>query len=72
MSGSDEEKDTILKRRVMKFFHSFSLEKNRYYVERREVVLGNGSQVQVSNNSILLYGIDFLSEGKIERYFQPF
>jgi hypothetical protein len=45
----------------MKFFHSFSLEKNRYYVQRREVALSGNSQVQISNNSILLYGIDFLT-----------
>lgn len=61
MTGTDEEKDSILRRRLLKFFHNFSLEKNRYYVERREVMLDVSPPLQISNNSILLYGIDFLT-----------
>jgi hypothetical protein len=65
MTGSEQEKDDVLRRRLMKFFHSFSLEKNHYYVERRELIISPSTHVQISNNAILLYGIDFLSEGKI-------
>jgi hypothetical protein len=72
MSGTDEEKDNILRRRLLKFFHNFSLEKNRYYVERREVSLDVSPPLQISNNSILLYGIDFLTESRIEQYFYPY
>lgn len=72
MTGTDQEKDSILRRRLLKFFHNFSLEKNRYYVERREVALDVSPPLQISNNSILLYGIDFLTEAKIEQYFYPY
>jgi hypothetical protein len=72
MSGSDQEKDNVLRRRLLKFFHSFSLEQNRYYVQRRDIDRTANSEVQISNNSILLYGIDFFPETKLEKYFHPF
>lgn len=61
MQGSEEEKEMILRKRLLKFFHNYSIQENRYYTQRREINLGTNSLLQISNNSLMLYGIDFLN-----------
>lgn len=56
----------------MKFFHNYSLEENRFYVPRREINSQNNPFLRISDNCIMLYGIDFLTERKISQYFAPF
>ena len=72
MPGSEEEKDNILRRRLLKFFQNFSLEENRYFVKKREIVIDVDNDIQFSLNSILLYGVDFMPEAKIHSYFHPY
>jgi hypothetical protein len=45
---------------------------NTYYVARRENNLSLSSMQIFSNNAILVYGIDFLNERRIEQYFSPY
>ena len=35
MQGSEEEKDNILRRRILKFFQDYHIDTNLFYIERR-------------------------------------
>jgi len=61
-----------LRKRILKFFNNYFLDKNRFYVERREVGSNGLESINISSNSILMYGIDFLTENKLEEYFYPY
>jgi uncharacterized membrane-anchored protein len=65
LEGTDEEKEGILRRRLLKFFTNYSLEEDRFYIERREIKDPLNPFLTVMSRSLLLYGTDFMTEAKI-------
>ena len=72
MSGSEEEKETILRKRMLKYFHDYRLETDLFYIKRRDISSSSIDLSLISVTSLFLYGIDFLSESRIKQYFEPF
>lgn len=65
-------KDDILRKRISRFMVNTNPYQEGFYVKRRDNTMSERSMLNFSNNSILLFGIDFLSERKIQQYFAPF
>ena len=69
MSGTEEEKDIILRKRLLKYFQDYHLESDLFFIKRRDQ---DPSSIEISNispTSLFLYGIDFLSVPRIKQYF---
>lgn len=62
MQGSEEEKEKVVRKRIVKFFREYQLEPDLFYVQRREIESKNTHLSTIFPNGLLLYGIDFLSE----------
>jgi len=58
-------KDDILRKRISRFMVNTNPYQEGFYVKRRDNTMSERSMLNFSNNSILLFGIDFLSERKI-------
>lgn len=68
-------KDHVLRKRMAKFFTNSEVNSpdgENYYVNRRDNNMSERTMLHFSYNSILLYGIDFLNEKRIEQYFSPY
>ena len=68
MKGSEEDKEKVIKKRILKFFREY--QPDLFHVQRREVE--PKTTQSIFPNGLLLYGIDFLSEERIISYFQPY
>ena len=69
MDGTIEEKQTVLRQRIMRFFQNYHLDSERFYTERKDVSLQNFDCGMIFQTSILVFGIDFLSIEKLRLYF---
>lgn len=72
MQGTEEEKETILRKRILKNFQDYKLKSHLFYVKRREIDPASSDLSIISDRSLLLYGIDFLAEARIRAYFEPY
>lgn len=69
LPGSPQEQEDVLRRRLLRFFGNSSLEHSRFYVPRREIV--RSPLLAIQQNSLILYGVDFLSSHRLEAYLAP-
>lgn len=71
IKGTDQEKNRVLKSRILKFFNhgskSINVE-NEYFRKRREPDYSNPDTVPVGNE-LILYGVDFLNAKQVKHKF---
>ena len=72
MKVPEDQKDIILRKRILKFFQDYKLETDIFYTPRKEVKKTNLINGFIITHSLFLYGIDFLTLDKISLYFEPY
>ena len=72
MNGTIEEKQKVLRQRILRFFQNYHLDSERFYTERKEISSQNFDIGMIFQTSILVFGIDFLSIERLKLYFSPY
>lgn len=71
LEGSTEEKEAIIRKRILRYFGQFKIDAESYFSIRNDVDYTNPG-LQIIPSAILLYGIDYMAMDRMKKYFQGF
>lgn len=71
LEGTDEEKEAIIRKRILRYFGEFKLDAESYFSIRNDVdytTIG----LQILSTKLVMYGIDYMTIERAKNYFQGF